>query len=229
MVKKKIIFRLNQLKNNWDYENKFHESSDKSRFMKFLNHYELLKKTQMCSGAIIECGVLKGNSLIRFSIFRDYLGLSKRKILAFDAFGSFPQSYLQTKNRVLSKEKKFAEIHDNNTGKGRSIKKMNKILKSKRIKNYKLIKGDILQTLKKFLNKNKKIKVSFLHLDLDVYLPTLFALETLYKYLSKGGIVLIDDFKTHPGATKATLEFLRKKNKKIKILKNLRPTYYFQK
>ena len=49
-----------------------------------------------------------------------------------------------------------------------------------------------------------KRKFRFLHLDLDVYLPTLFCLEKFYNKLSKGGIILIDDFKTHPGATKAT-------------------------
>ena len=46
MVKKKIIKRLNKLKNNWEIENKFHQLVDKSRFMKFLNHYELLKKVK---------------------------------------------------------------------------------------------------------------------------------------------------------------------------------------
>ena len=73
------------------------------------------------------------------------------------------------------------------------------------------------------------MNISFLHLDLDVYLPTIFCLNQLYNNVSKGGIILIDDFKTHPGATKATLNFLKKKRKKIKVIKNLRPSYYIQK
>lgn len=228
MVKKKIIQRLNKLKNNWEIENKFHQFVDKSRFVKFLNHYELLKKSKKINGDIIECGVLKGNSLIRFLIFRDFLNLKKR-VYAFDAYGSFPVSYKKTNNKILSKERQFAEIHDKNTGKGFSKNQINLILKTKKIKNYKLIKGDIFETLEKTFKKNDKKKISFLHLDLDVYLPTLFCLESLYDKLSKGGIILIDDFKTHPGATKATLEFLKKKGKKIKVIKNSRPTYYFQK
>ena len=100
MVKKKIIQRLNKLKNNWDIENKFHQFVDKSRFVKFLNHYELLKKSKKINGDIIECGVLKGNSLIRFLIFRDFLNLKKR-VYAFDAYGSFPVSYKNTKNKIL--------------------------------------------------------------------------------------------------------------------------------
>jgi len=66
-----------------------------------------------------------------------------------------------------------------------------------------------------------------LHLDMDVYLPTHHVLEKFYKFMSKNAIVVIDDFKIHPGATHATNIFLKKKKIKIKVLKNKRPTYYF--
>ena len=64
-----------------------------------------------------------------------------------------------------------------------------------------------------------KLKISFLHLDMDVYEPTKFALEYLFSKVSKNGIILIDDYKNVKGATKATDSFL-KKNSKLKI-KNL--------
>tara|TARA_Y200000002_G_scaffold282329_1_gene236350 strand:+ start:98 stop:784 length:687 start_codon:yes stop_codon:yes gene_type:complete len=228
-MKKKIIKRLKKTRNNWNIENKFHENIGLERLSKFLNHYELLKKTEKIRGAIIEFGVLKASSLIRFCLYRDFLKMNK-KILAFDAFGSFPKSYKKINNNsILKEENKFAEIHDKYTGKGYSLKKVDLILKKKKIKNYQLIKGDIFKTLKKTLKKNKKINISFLHLDLDVYLPTLFCLNQLYNNVSKGGIILIDDFKTHPGATKATLNFLKKKGKKIKVMKNMRSSYYIQK
>ena len=62
----------------------------------------------------------------------------------------------------------------------------------------------------------KNLKISFLHLDLDVYEPTKFVLNTLYNKVSKNGVILIDDYGQVKGATKATNEFL-KKNKKLKI------------
>ena len=67
-----------------------------------------------------------------------------------------------------------------------------------------------------FLKKIKNLKISFLHLDLDVYEPTKFVLNTLYNKVSKNGVILIDDYGQVQGATKATNEFL-KKNKKLKI------------
>ena len=223
------LLRLNEIKNDWEIENLFYQNVHPSRLVKLLNHFELLKKTKKCPGSIIECGVLKGNSLIRFAIFRDYLNMYNKKLYAFDAFGTFPKSYLREKNSILRKEKNFATIHDKNTGKGFKAQIINKLLRQKKIKNYKLIKGDIFETLDKFIKKNKKLKISFLHLDMDVYLPTLYALKKFYKYIAVGGIVVIDDFKTLPGATQATKEFLKLKKRKIQVLNNLKSIYYFVK
>ena len=45
------------------------------------------------SGDIIECGVFKGNSLIRFLTYREYLDQKySKKIYGFDVFGKFPKA-----------------------------------------------------------------------------------------------------------------------------------------
>jgi len=55
---------------------------------------------------------------------------------------------------------------------------------------------------------------------LDIYSATKISLETLFPKVSKGGIVLIDDYGKVYGATKATNEFLKKyKNIKIETFK----------
>ena len=51
---------------------------------------------------------------------------------------------------------------------------------------------------------------ALLHPDLDVYKPSLVILECLYERVVKGGLVLLDDFGTVPGATRATEEFFTK-------------------
>ena len=43
---------------------------------------------------------------------------------------------------------------------------------NKNFKNYNLVKGDITLTLPNFLNDNPNFKISFLHLDVDIYDPT---------------------------------------------------------
>ena len=65
---------------------------------------------------------------------------------------------------------------------------------------------------------NRDNKIALLHLDMDIYSSTKFALNKLYKKMSPNGIILIDDYSTVEGATKAVDEFL-KKNKKLKLNK----------
>lgn len=50
--------------------------------------------------------------------------------------------------------------------------------------------------------------VSFAHLDLDLYLPTLVSLRTLLPRLSQGGVILVDDYSNRntPGVRRAVNE-----------------------
>lgn len=56
-------------------------------------------------------------------------------------------------------------------------------------------------------------KVSFAHLDMDLYEPTLQALNHLDGFLSQDAIVVLDDYKWQncPGIEKAIVEFLASK------------------
>jgi hypothetical protein len=196
-------------KDIWRAENFFYLHSDISRINKIICHYEIFQLTQRVPGDIVELGVFKGNSLIRFLSFRDLIKLKKKRVIGFDAFGNFPK-------QTIKEDNKFAKDHDKFIGKGYSIAKIEQSLKNKKIKNFKLVKGNIMKTLPDFLKRIKKFKISFLHLDLDVYEPTKFVLNKLYNRVSKNGVILIDDYGEIKGATKATNEFLRM-NKKLKI------------
>jgi hypothetical protein len=216
--------------NKWNHENLFYLTSDKSRIQKLVDHYEIYKKISKTKGDIIECGVFKGVSLIRFLTFRDIDKLSKiKKVYGFDAFGSFPKKVLD--NNHKKGDFNFAKLHDKKIGKGINIKKFDKILKKKGFKNYQLIKGDVTKTIDKFIKKKKNLKISLLHLDMDVYTPTKFTLNKLFKYIVKNGIILIDDYNHIKGATIAINEFL-KENNQLKIQKTSltsRPSFIIKK
>jgi len=57
----------------------------------------------------------------------------------------------------------------------------------------------------------------FVHIDVDLYQPTLAALEYFYPRLAAGGIIVCDDYGSlsFPGAYKAVEEFSRKYNEPI--------------
>tara|TARA_Y100000590_G_scaffold328190_1_gene372660 strand:+ start:868 stop:1536 length:669 start_codon:yes stop_codon:yes gene_type:complete len=202
-----------KLKTIWDVENIFYQKSNPTRINKIICHYEIFKKTLKVPGAIIECGVFKGSSLIRFITFRDLIMKKlKKKVYGFDVFGTFPR-------QKIKKDNKFAIKHDKEIGKGIAVNQLNSELKKKKIKNFMLIKGDIKKTIPTFLKNKSNFKISFLHVDLDVFEATKFVLEKLYKNVSRGGIILIDDYGQVDGATKATNYFLKNvKNIKIQTL-----------
>jgi hypothetical protein len=199
----------------WEYENAFYWFSHNERLIKILNHYELIKKFSNIKGDIFEFGIFKGTSLIRNLSFINHLKLNK-KLIAFDAFGHFPKSKLSKKS-----DQKFSRTHDAGTP-GLSKKTINKILINKNFSNFKLIKGNVLNTLSPFL-KNYNSKISMLFMDLDVYDPTKYVINKLYNRINKGGVIICDNFNIVPGETLAVKEFAKLKNIKIRYFdKNLR-------
>jgi hypothetical protein len=214
--------------NTWKYENLFYLTSKKKRILKIIDHYEIYKKILKIKGDVLEFGVFKGASLIRFLTFRDLVeNPKKRKIYGFDIFGKFPSPKKKSKN--FKADKIFSKRHDQNIGLGIKQQILEKYLTKKKFNNFKLIKGNVIETLPSFIKKNKNIKISLLHIDLDTYEPTKFVLECLFSKLSKNAIILLDDYNHIKGATLATNEFLKKTNLKIKkVSKNGRP-YFIEK
>ena len=95
MVKNKDIRGLSE-KNKWDYENGFYWHSPQSRIGKLISHYELYKTITNLPGNILEFGVYKASSLVRFATFRNMLENDfSRKIIGFAA-ASIPYTLLGT-------------------------------------------------------------------------------------------------------------------------------------
>lgn len=194
-------------KYNFKNENQFYRKAERSRFEKFLNHYELLKLTKKIKGDIVEFGVFKGNSLIRLAHFRDSLKLNN-SIYGFDTFSKFPKN-----NSQNFYDRKFPDEFKKLAGDPISKNKLEQIFSTKKIKKIKLVKGNIFLTINLLLK--KKVKISFLHLDLDTEDVTKFVLEKTYKLVSKGGIIVFDDYKIHKGINKAVKKYFNSR----KILK----------
>lgn len=220
----KSISKFTNLKPNdiWDHENIYHLKTDTIRISKLVAHYEIYKKILQIKGDVIECGVFKGISLTRFLTFREILeNHYSRKIYGFDVFGKFPKP-------KYKKDKSFLDLWEKNAGDGIDFNELNKIFLDKKFKNYEIVKGDVKNTIVDLIKKKPNIKISLLHLDMDIYEPTIFVLKTLYPKVVRGGLILIDDFKSVYGATKATKEFLKINNKlRLKKLNFGKACLYF--
>jgi len=146
----------------WECENIFYLKSHPSRINKFLSRYELYKKIKNLPGCLIECGVYKGSSLMQWAHFRKILEKNeRRKIYAFDSFSFFPKKGIKELD-----DKKFIENFPFDDGGGVSISQstLKKMINLKNFSNINLIKGNIFNTLKKFIEKNSDTKIALLHL-----------------------------------------------------------------
>ena len=81
--------------------------------------------------------------------------------------------------------------------------------------NVDLIKGNVLETIPSYIEKNTHLKISLLHIDVDLFEPTKVCLEYLFPKLVKGGIVILDDYGAFPGANKAIDEYFNNTDTKI--------------
>jgi hypothetical protein len=197
-----MTIKMPNQKKMYEYETFFHLTAGRDRITKFLKHYEFLKMAKNISGEIVECGVFKGTSFLRLAHIRDILGL-KKKLIGFDNFNdNYPNTDISQDKNLRKKWIK------NSGGKSISINQLQKVLDQKKIKEYSLIKGDVESTIKNFIKKNPKLKICFLNIDIDFYESTLVCLKYLYPKLSKGGVLVLDNYEFGYGETKAIKNFL---------------------
>ena len=149
----------------------------------------------------IECGVKFGNSAY---IIANNL---QRKGYLFDTWEGFPSYH---KNDVYSKAAKqdlIKKVRRKKDVYGRCVK---------RLKKYnvyhlcKMIRGDICKTVPIFCEKNRKLKISFLNADVDLYEPTSIILKNLWPMIVNGGVLYCDDYKRWrwPGVKMAIDQFI---------------------
>lgn len=199
---------------NWDFENGFYWFSDCTRIAKLMAHLSIYEKIVNLPGDVLEFGVYKATSLIRFLTFRKILENDfSRKIIGFDSFGKFPKHLSN-----IDSDFNFIAEFEKQGGDSLNVSEVTSILNGKGFSNYELVAGDVFETLPKWLIQNPFTRISLLHLDMDVYAPTKYVLDELWNRVVEGGVIVFDDYNTVEGETVAVDEFLKKQ--KIKLVKN---------
>ncbi|CAM2007632.1 TylF/MycF/NovP-related O-methyltransferase [Acanthopleuribacter pedis] len=197
------MIQLPDFQRAFDYENNFYLSAHPSRFAKFLAHADLFRKIQHLKGAVVECGVFKGTSLIGLATLRHLLDQNAaRPIIGFDTFDLFPETQFEADQ---AKRQGFIdEAGDQSIG----VDQLHQVLRHKGIdQNIALVAGDILHTLPAWCSANPDQMIALINLDTDIYEPAQIILEYLWPRLEPGGILLLDDYGVFPGETQAADEF----------------------
>jgi hypothetical protein len=200
----------------------FTKYTSRETIARFLARNEIFKKQLDIHGCVLDFGVRRGASLMTWAhLSAIYEPVNyTREIVGFDTFDGFPEidakkdegsckeiiskGALSVESGMKEDIERSITLHDGT----RFLGHMQKT---------RLIQGDILKTLPKFLDDNRHMVVSLLHIDVDIYAPTKCILENVLHRMPKGAVILFDEvnMKVFPGETIAVLETVGIKNLKI--------------
>lgn len=212
---------LNSKYNIADVLESFSVYARRVNITRFLAHYELYRMIKDLPGNIVEAGVYRGVSLLSWAKFIEifHAGDRTRRVYGFDNFAGF-QSIHEKDGAPSEHWQKHpggwnAGPFKNELDMHIDIFHADSFLP--RAKRIVLVDGDIAESAPKFVEENPGLRISLLHLDVDLYEPTLAALKAFYPLVIPGGLVVFDEYglMEWPGETKAVEEYFGNKMPKI--------------
>jgi O-methyltransferase len=168
----------------------------------FCDNLMLADMVRDVSGCVVECGVWRGGmsaGLCRL------LG-NEREYYLFDSFEGLPpaQPIDGVAAKLWQQDTKSANYYDNCRAGREFAQRAMELVGAKR---YKLCPGFFDKTLQSF----KPPPIALLRLDADWYDSTMTCLEYLFDHVSYNGHVILDDYYTWDGCSRALHDFLSKR------------------
>jgi Macrocin-O-methyltransferase (TylF) len=176
---------------------------------RFVTLYELFKLALPAKGSIVECGVFRGFGLMTWAHLSAVLEPANliRRVYGFDSFDGFPSVTKHDSNvrKMPAPGELKADSHE-------ELARLIDIYDQDRflghIDKVHLIKGNVVDTVPRFVEENPHLVVSLLFLDVDLYEPTKTAIEFFLPRMPKGSVIAFDqlDNPIWPGETRAVLD-----------------------
>ena len=166
----------------------------------FIDNLLLISRVYDLPGCVVECGVWRGGMSAGIA---EVLGPHRHYYL-FDSFEGLPEAKEIDGPAALQwqSDKQSPAYHDNCRAEMEFGKRAMAMSPAKQVT---FKKGWFNETLPGFVPDQG---IAVLRLDADWYESTMQCLEALYKHVVTGGVVIIDDYYTWDGCTKAVHDFL---------------------
>jgi len=185
----------------------------------YIDNLLLCDTINSIDGCIVECGVWRGGMIA--GIY-DYV-LKKRKSFLFDSFEGLPE--VRENDGIAAKR-----WQEENDGVGldnckAEILFAQEAMKRANSENHDIIKGWFDITIP---NTQISEPIAILRLDGDWYDSTMVCLENLYPLVAENGIIIIDDYYTWDGCSRAVHDYLSKNNLPLRISQTLNGVCYIK-
>src|SRR5882672_3898880 len=158
-------------------------------------------------GVIMEFGVRWGQNMALLTTFRSLYEPYNitRKIIGFDTFEGFPDVAPQDGSADTVQVGSFSVTPDYENYIGEILSTHEKAAPRNQVKKHALLKGNVIETLPKYLEEHPETIIALAYFDLDLYEPTKKCLELIKPHLAKNSIVGFDELALDefPGETQA--------------------------
>lgn len=181
---------------------------------RFLAHVELFKMTLDVPGDIAELGVFRGLGLMTWANLLEAYAIGDRTkvVYGFDNWKGFADFLPEDGPEVAQAHKVKGgfnpESFKNELEDAIAIFDRDRFIPWKA--RVELVEGQIEQSVPDFVEANPGVRFSLVHFDCDLYAPTKAALNALWPRVTRGGVLLFDEYaiRDWPGETRAVDEFL---------------------
>ena len=156
------------------------------------------------SGCVVECGVWRGGMCAGIA---SIMGLNRQYFL-FDSYEGLPLAKEIDGQAATAwqQDKDSSNFYDNcKAEEGFADTAMS----LSGAKSYSLVKGWFSETMENFVPPEP---ISLLRLDADWYDSTMTCLESLYQHVMPGGLIILDDYYTWDGCSRALHDFLSRRS-----------------
>ena len=184
---------------------------------KLLYLNELYQQILRIPGIVMEFGVWWGANLSLFNSLRSVHEPYNftRKIVGFDTFKGHTSfspedgdsSYI---TELAKTDSDYAEVEEHEEHLRRVLQAQEEDNVVSHIKKYDIIKGNVVDTVSRYLEENRETIISLAYFDLGLYKPTKTCLEAIRPHLVRGSVLAMDELNSpyFPGETVALKEVL---------------------
>lgn len=171
----------------------------------FAMNLQLCKTIEHISGDIVECGVWRGGMIAAMA---EWLGVERTYYL-YDSFEGLPpvQEVDGPDAKRWQENTTDPWYFDNCRAEITFAEQAMQLALPQNPEKIKIVKGWFSDTLN---STELPENIAVLRLDSDWYESTMVCLDTLYKRVVKGGLIIIDDYYTWDGCSKAVHDYLSK-------------------
>lgn len=175
----------------------------------YIKYIEFIHERRHIRGNIVECGVWRGGAIAGIASFME----GERTFYLFDSFEGLPEASEIDGSAAKEWQNDVNSKNYYNNCKADIEFAQKAMEKSGKYNESVFIKGWFNETLPE----NKLQNIAILRLDADWYDSTYICLEHLFDKVIPGGLIILDDYYTWDGCSRALHDFLAKDKRTERI------------